>query len=223
MKKLCIFDLDGTLVNSVYDLADAMNAVLENNGCPVHDVEKYKYFVGNGTLKLVERAVPESERSPERVAELHKQFAAEYEKRLVNKTRAYDGIKELLTELKARGVLLAVASNKPHPFTVEVVEGVFGKGVFDLISGKKEGVPTKPSPEIMLDIMAKLGAAAEGCIHSGDSAVDVNTAHNSGVKCIGCTWGFRTREELEGAGADFIAEGPEDIFTLCSEFFGFDN
>lgn len=214
MKKLYIFDLDGTLVNSIYDLADAMNSVLGKYGYPVHDTEKYKYFVGDGTLKLVERAIPESERTEEKIASLHSEFSEEYTKRAVEKTRPYDGIVQLLNKLKESGCLLSVASNKPDKFSRFIVETLFGTEIFDMISGKKEGVPTKPAPDIVFDIMNSLGVSAENTVMAGDSNVDVFTAHNAGLKCIGCTWGFRGRRELTEAGADMIADNPAEIWDL---------
>lgn len=214
MKKLYIFDLDGTLVNSIYDLADAMNSVLGKYGYPVHDTEKYKYFVGDGTLKLVERAIPESERTEEKIAGLHSEFSEEYTKRAVEKTRPYDGIVQLLNKLKESGCLLSVASNKPDKFSRFIVETLFGTEIFDMISGKKEGVPTKPAPDIVFDIMKRLGVSAENTVMAGDSNVDVYTAHNAGLKCIGCTWGFRGRRELTEAGADMIADNPAEIWDL---------
>lgn len=214
MKKLYIFDLDGTLVNSIYDLADAMNSVLGKYGYPVHDTEKYKYFVGDGTLKLVERAIPESERTEEKIASLHSEFSEEYTKRAVEKTRPYDGIVQLLNKLKESGCLLSVASNKPDKFSRFIVETLFGTEIFDMISGKKEGVPTKPAPDIVFDIMKRLGVSAENTVMAGDSNVDVYTAHNAGLKCIGCTWGFRGRRELTEAGADMIADNPAEIWDL---------
>lgn len=214
MKKLYIFDLDGTLVNSIYDLADAMNSVLGKYGYPVHDTEKYKYFVGDGTLKLVERAIPESERTEEKIASLHSEFSEEYTKRAVEKTRPYDGIVQLLNKLKESGCLLSVASNKPDKFSRFIVETLFGTEIFDMISGKKEGVPTKPAPDIVFDIMKRLGVSAENTVMAGDSNVDVFTAHNAGLKCIGCTWGFRGRRELTEAGADMIADNPAEICDL---------
>ncbi|MBR1863591.1 MAG: HAD family hydrolase [Ruminococcus sp.] len=216
MRRLCIFDLDGTLVNSVEDLADSTNEALKKFGCPVHEVDKYRYFVGNGTLKLIERALPEELRTPEMISRVHGCFAQEYEKRLVNKTCAYEGIKDVLKNLKARGFLLAVASNKPDRFAKEVTLGIFGEGLFDRIFGKKDGVPVKPAPDIIFGLVDALGADLAGCIHCGDSAVDVNTAHNAGIPCIGCTWGFRERSELEEAGADMIADRPEDIYKYMT-------
>lgn len=214
MKKLYIFDLDGTLVNSLYDLADSVNIVLERHGYPIRETEEYKYFVGNGALKLIERALPEDARSEKNIRTIHDEFSKVYAEHFACKTKEYDGVKELLCELKKRGCMLAVASNKPDIFSKQVVKVIFGDGIFDNVHGKRDGVPTKPSPDIMLDIMAELGVKPEDCIHSGDSNVDVATAHNAGIECIGCTWGFRPEEELRAAGADFIAHKPMDILTF---------
>lgn len=211
MKKTYIFDLDGTLINSIYDLADSMNVVLEKCGYSTYETEKYKYFVGNGTLKLVERTVPESERNEKRIKELHEMFSSEYNKRCVNKTRPYDGIVDLLKKLKSDGNVLAVASNKPDAFVKYIVNSIFDKEIFDVIEGKKDGVPTKPAPDIVYNVMKKVGSDKSFTVMIGDSNVDVETAHNAGIKCIGCVWGFRGRKELEDAGAEYIAEKPEDI------------
>lgn len=214
MKKLYIFDLDGTLVNSLCDLADSVNYVLEKYGYPVHDIEEYKYFVGNGTLKLIERALPESDRTNEKIEKLHSEFSQEYTKRALDKTRPYDGIVQLLNKIKENDCKLAVASNKPDKFSKYIVESLFGTDIFDIISGKKDGVPTKPSPDIILDILNQLGVSKEDAVMAGDSNVDVFTAHNAGLKCVGCTWGFRGRQELVEAGADVIADIPEEIWDL---------
>ena len=211
MKKLYIFDLDGTLADSLCDLADSVNIVLEKHGFPTHDTEKYKYFVGNGALKLIERALPEDKRDTDTIKLIHAEYSKVYAERMLCKTKPYDGIREVLEKLKAKGCLLAVASNKPDDCTVYIVETLFGKGMFHTVYGKREGVPTKPSPDIMYMIMEELGVTTDECIHTGDSNVDVNTAHNAGIECIGCTWGFRTEEELISAGADHIAHIPEDI------------
>ena len=214
MKKLYIFDLDGTLVDSLEDLADSVNITLERHGYPGHITEEYKYFVGNGALKLIERALPENARTEQNIRAVHNDYTKVYTEHLLCKTKPYDGINELLAELKRRGCKLAVASNKPDMHSRMVVESIFGADIFDTVHGKREGVPTKPSPDIMLDIMAELGVTAEECVHSGDSSVDVETAKNAGIACVGCTWGFRTQEELEKAGADFIAHEPADILHM---------
>lgn len=214
MKKLYIFDLDGTLVNSVFDLGDSMNEVLLRHGFPTFDYDAYKRFVGNGTLKLVERALPEERRTKEKIAEYHEEFSEEYSRRCICKTRPYEGIEKVVETLRSRGILTAVASNKPDGFARFIVSSVFGEGKFDHIAGKKDGVPTKPAPEIIYNILEALNASAEECVVVGDSDVDVLTSRNAGAECIGCCWGFRGREELENAGADFIAEKPLDILDF---------
>ena len=188
--------------------------MLKRHGYPVHAVEKYKYFVGNGAVKLIERALPESARQETEIKKIHAEYSGVYAEHLLCKTKAYQGITELLDELKARGCLLAVASNKPDIYSQRVVKAIFGEGRFDSIHGKRDGINTKPDPQILFDIMSELGVDAEDCVHSGDSSVDVATAHNAGIKCIGCTWGFRTEEELLDAGADNIAHCPADILRL---------
>ena len=213
-KKTYIFDLDGTLVNSLYDLADSMNSVLEESGFPIYDTEKYRYFVGNGTMKLVERTLPERLRTEENIALYHRKFAAEYERRCLNKTRPYDGIIPILEKLKSEGAVLAVASNKPHEFAGYIVKNLFEDNLFDVVMGKKDGVPTKPSPDIIKSIFTYTSTSEKESLMVGDSDVDVLTAHNAGIKCCGVLWGFRTKEELERAGADYFASEPEDILKI---------
>lgn len=217
MKKLFVFDLDGTLVNSIYDLGDAMNAVLERYGFSVFGYDTYKHFVGNGTLKLVERALPEDMRSEENIKKYHAEFSEEYNKRCLNKTKPYEHICEVLEMLRGEGIMTAVASNKPDGFVNYIVKNIFGEKDFDLIVGKKDGVPTKPAPDIIYNILDMLGVSAKDAVLIGDSDVDVITAKNAGLDCIGCVWGFRGREELENAGAKYIAEVPHDIVSICHE------
>lgn len=215
MKKLYIFDLDGTLVNSIFDLGDSMNEVLLRHGFPTFDYDVYKHFVGNGTLKLVERALPAEQRTKEKITEYHAEFSEEYNKRCICKTKPYDGIEKVIETLRSKGILTAVASNKPDGFAKFIVSSVFGDGKFDYVTGKKDGIPTKPAPEIIYNILEKLNVSAEECVIVGDSDVDVLTSKNVGVECIGCCWGFRGRKELENAGAEYIAEEPADILKFC--------
>lgn len=217
MKKrsLVIFDLDGTLVNSIYDLADAVNSSLEEFGYPVHEVSEYYHFVGNGTVKLCERALPESNRSEDEIMRLHTAFADRYNKCCTNKTKIYEGIIPLLESLKAEGVKCAVASNKTDRFVKYIVSELFPSGLFDMVVGKKEGVPTKPDPQIILDIIGSFGYEKSGCLMVGDSDVDVVTAHNGGIECVGCSWGFRGAEELVSTGADYIVNKPQEIIKYC--------
>ena len=208
--KLAIFDLDGTLVDSLGDLADACNNGLKKMGYPVHELEKYRYFVGDGVLKLVERILPEDKRSEENISALKAEFDGYYNVHFADKTHPYDGIVPLLHELSAKGVKLAVASNKPDEFTKSVVK-VFFEGKFDMVLGKCPDTEKKPAPDILLKIMDALDVSADETVMIGDTNVDIRTAKNAGVSSIGCLWGFRTMEELEQAGADHIVSSPNEI------------
>lgn len=211
MKKLVIFDLDGTLVNSLEDLADSVNIALRTMHFNVHDVEEYRYFVGNGVMKLCERALPEENRSEENLAALYSIFTERYADCCCNKTRPYDGISELLCRLKESGVLLAVASNKTHTYCLEIVSKLFGDNAFDAICGSDNGFAKKPSPDVIFDIMKRFGISQADTLLVGDSNVDIETAKNASVESVGCLWGFRTEHELLSAGANHIAKQPLDI------------
>lgn len=213
MIQLAIFDLDGTLVDSICDLADAVNTALAEKGHPTHTVDEYRFFVGNGAKKLIERAAPADTDETERDL-LYARFSQIYREHCLDKTKPYVGMAELVLRLRSEGVKCAVASNKPDEFSKEIVNALFGDGSFDLVRGKLDGVPTKPSPDIIFSITEKLGIPTENSVMIGDSNVDVQTAHNARIPCIGCEWGFRGRKELENAGADMIAASPEDIYTF---------
>lgn len=211
MIKLVVFDLDGTLINSIEDLADAVNNSLRDMGYPIHTLDKFNHFVGDGVIKLCERALPDD--AKEHTEELRGRFSEYYAKNSTNKTRPYDDIEDMLTQLKSNGIKLAVASNKPHNFSVSIVEHFFGN-TFDTILGNAPERPKKPSPEIIYDIMKIAGVSADETIMVGDSDVDIITAKNAGIKSIGCVWGYRGKAELQQAGADFIAKYPNDIADI---------
>ena len=210
---LAIFDLDGTLANSIYDLADAVNKALTDGGFPTHDYDEYRHLVGNGAKKLIERALPGGS-PPELRDKIHAAFSENYRACCLDKTKPYDGIPELIGRLRGEGVLCAVASNKPDEFSRYIVESLFGKDVFSVIRGKREGTPVKPAPDIVYSIAAELGCDLKNAVYIGDSDVDVQTAHNAGLECIGCAWGFRGEEELSRAGADYIARKPQEIADI---------
>lgn len=214
MYKLVIFDLDGTLVNSLEDLGNACNSALERFGYPTHPMDSFRYFVGDGVPMLIRRALPESERSEENIAMVKAVFDEIYGRNYNVCTRPYDGITELLDKLKAEGILIAVASNKPDNFTQTIVTSMFGD-TFSYVSGKKEGFEKKPDPQIALHIMEKLGVSPKDVLFAGDSSVDMQTAHNAGCDCIGCVWGFRTLQELTDNKATYIANSPIDIFNAA--------
>lgn len=212
MKKLCIFDLDGTLVDSLRDLADSTNLVLSINNFPTHPVEAYRHFVGDGAYQLVRRALPEDSREESVVLTCKGQFDVIYNERCFAHTRPYDGAKELLKHCREAGILTAVLSNKPHPFTKQIVERLFSPGDFDMVLGQQDGMPKKPDPAGVERILQALKTAPEDAVLIGDSDVDVITAKNAGICSVGVCWGFRGREELSRAGADFLAESMEECW-----------
>ncbi len=210
--KLAVFDLDGTLINSLEDIAEATNYSLRSLGFPEHELSKFNYFVGDGVKKLIERVLPpDNSDSFNAALELYNEY---YDKNYTVKTYVYEGVLETLEKLRSSDVVLAVASNKSHQFVVNVIKHYFGENIFSIVCGKSENRPVKPDPAIIEYIIKSLNTDFEERFMVGDTAIDINTGKNSGLKTIGCLWGFRTREELVGAGADFIAQKPEDILKF---------
>ena len=202
-----LFDLDGTLLNTIDDLADSANRVCAAHGWPQFTPAQYCYFVGNGIPKLVERFSPETARTPAMLAATLREFDAQYGAHMFDKTAPYPGMPQLLARLHARGVRMAVYSNKADEFAGEVVARYFDPALFALVRGARPGVPTKPAPEGTRALLAALGEdpAAGNVLYVGDSNVDVATAHNAGLPCCGVLWGFRTKQELQDAGAEYLA------------------
>ncbi len=211
MKKLCIFDLDGTLLNTLPTIAHYGNSALAKYGLPSIGEERYKAHVGDGRDELIHRMLSDfSSDTPELFGKVGKAYDEAYEADTMYLTEPYDGIVELLAELKAKGVLLAVLSNKPHNVAKVVVEEVF-PDTFSEIWGKKDDYPTKPSPDAVFKILEILHVPTEEAIFIGDTAVDVKTGKNAGLFTIGCEWGFRDKAELETAGADATVREPKEI------------
>jgi phosphoglycolate phosphatase len=214
MIKLVIFDLDGTLLNTLEDIADCTNFILQKNGFPTHKVEAYKYFVGNGVVKLLERALP-IDISEETFAEIHKEFLHYYEIHKEDKTVPYPGIVETLEMLQAKGIMLAVATNKPHELLPVLMQRFFPTIKWAAVFGSRKNVPVKPNPQIVYDILDSINCKDAECqisiheiLYVGDTAVDMETAQKAGLTKVGALWGFRTKEELVQANADFIIEHP---------------
>lgn len=214
MIKTVLFDLDGTLLNTLDDLADAGNWVCAQHGWPVYPVEAYKHMVGNGIPKLVERFSPPEARTPAVLADTLAAFQADYGAHLRDKTAPYPGMPALLARLKAAGVQLAVFSNKADPLARQVVADYFDAALFDAVRGALPGVPTKPAPQGTLALMQAIGADPAATLYVGDSNVDVDTAHNAGLPCCGVLWGFRTRQELTDAGAEHLAADAEELWNV---------
>ncbi len=212
--KLAIFDLDGTLLDTIGDLAEACNYMLAQRGLAPHTREEYHKMVGNGILKLVERALPEELRSTEYVLAAREDFLAYYVEHIDCYTRPYDGIREVLHTLQEEGWTLAVASNKFDDGTQRLVSSIFSEVEFKAVYGNRENFPLKPDAALIELIMEECGAVRETTTMIGDSGVDMQTAKNGGVRSIGCTWGFRSREELEQNGADIIVDNPLEILKV---------
>lgn len=210
-----IFDLDGTLADTLYDLADAVNYGLRQLGYPEHEYEKYKHFVGNGVQKLCFRALPEDKKDD--AEKLHEYFNEYYGEHFLDKTKLYDGMYETLKKLSANGVKLAIATNKPENFAVEIADALLSELDFVKILGGCDYRPKKPDTAILVEIFAALPDKENRVFMIGDSNVDVEVGKNAGIETIGCVWGFRGREELETAGADFIAETVDDIVKFILE------
>ncbi len=211
---MVIFDLDGTLLDTVGDLAGACNDLLAAHGWPQHEVDEYYYFVGNGINKLIERALPHDIASAEAAAALRPEFVGLYQSRITRLTKPYEGIRALLRELRSRGLKLAVASNKYQEGTCELVSHFFADVEFCAVFGQREGIPVKPDPAVVREIMALTGTEPCETLYVGDSGVDMQTARNAGIQSAGVTWGFRPRAELESCGACHIIDRPGQILEL---------
>lgn len=212
---LIIFDLDGTLLNTIGDLAEAANVMLRKRNLPQHTYEEYCTFVGNGIMRLVERALPEELRTAESVAAARQDFLSYYIDHIDRKTKPYEGIVQLLNDLQAAGVSLAVASNKFQAGTGELIHRFFPEIGWVAVYGQRPDVPLKPDPAVVEEILSGVNIPRERILYVGDSGVDIETAHRAGIKAVGVTWGFRSRSELEAAGADRIVDRAEEILSLC--------
>ena len=211
MYKNVLFDLDGTLLNTIDDLADAGNRVCAARGWPTHTPEQFRYLVGNGIPKLIERFTPEQFRTPETLADACRAFDADYGAHMFDKTRPYPGMPELLAQLAEAGVRMAVFSNKDDALARRVVSHYFDTSLFVMVRGALPDVPKKPAPAGTMALMHAMGAGPDDTLYVGDSNVDVLTGHNAGLPCCGVLWGFRTEEELRQAGADYLAADTDGL------------
>ena len=212
MFRYVFFDLDGTLLNTLDDLAAAGNYALESLGFETYPAERYKYFVGNGIPKLIERILPEGS-SAELMERTHELFAEYYGAHSEDMTRPYDGIPELIEKLYDNGIKTAVITNKDHVFAGELIRRYFGNRI-TAVYGSVPGVPHKPDPQVVNKAIDELRAAREEILYVGDSGVDMRTAKNAGLVSAGVLWGFRKEEELISEGAVYICKEPSDIAEL---------
>lgn len=224
---IIIFDLDGTLINTIDDLGQACNHALAACGFPTHEIQDYPSLVGNGINRLIERALPEQHRNEQTVLQVREHFVPYYDIHNCDLTQPYEGIKELLAELKKQQHILAVASNKYQAATEKIVAQLF-PGIFDIVLGERENIPRKPDPQIVWDIVECLEDGSKAAysledatlqdgskvLYIGDSLVDAQTAKAAGVPFVACTWGFCTREQLQSANPDYIINHPAEVLTI---------
>lgn len=213
--KACIFDLDGTLGDTLDSLVYSVDKTLKEMHLPAITQDQCRSFVGNGARYLMERALEAAgDEGHSRIEEGMEVYGRIFDENCTYHLQPYEGIMQLLGSLKDRGIRLAVLSNKPHRQTVKVVHAMCGEGVFDYIQGQKEGIPRKPDPAGVHYALEKLGVSKEECLYIGDSEVDIATGKNAGTKTIGVSWGFRGKEELKAAGAEYIIDKAEELLQF---------
>jgi len=212
-----IFDLDGTLLDTLRDIANAANTVLAGHGIPTRDIDEYRYFVGDGMRMLIHRALPEGKRSGETMDDLVEEFRRVYVRNWNVTTRPYPGVSDMLDAVSSRPLGLAVLSNKPDNFTKMCVTEFLSAWTFDVVLGSRPEAPRKPDPTTALAIARTLGVVPKQILYLGDSAVDMKTATAAGMFPVGALWGFRSRTELEESGAQALIERPADLVPLLHE------
>ena len=212
-----MFDLDGTLLDTLQDLADSMNAVLSRLGLPTHPPDSYRYFVGRGREHLVAAALPKNRRNPETITECVTAMDREYGKRWAQNSKPYPGIPALLSGIDTLGVTKAVLSNKSDEFVCAMVKKLLGQWSFAVIRGAKPNVPLKPDPAAALGIADDLGIAADKWLYLGDSDIDMQTANSAGMYAAGALWGFRTANELASAGSKVLVQTPLEVLELLNK------
>jgi phosphoglycolate phosphatase len=212
--KAVLFDLDGTLIDTIDDIGNAVNRVLLNKGFTKHAISSYRQFIGDGSKNLITRALPEEHRNKNLISACLKEFVEDYSRNIVVKTRPYDGIPEMLDVLKAQGLKLAVLSNKPDSLTKKCVSSILSKWDFDVVLGQRESVPLKPDPYGALEVAEKLAIPPANFLYLGDTAVDMKTAVSAGMFPVGVLWGFRTLKELKENGARAIIDEPLKVIDI---------
>lgn len=209
-----VFDLDGTLLDTLRDIARSANTALAGLGFPQHNEEAYKYFVGDGRGALAVRILPESHRDETTVSRLVASLDREYDQHWADNTRPYDGIPSLLQALTARGTKMAVLSNKPDDYTKLMVSRLLPQWRFEAVVGARPSVPSKPAPAAALEIAGRLHVLPRECLYVGDTDTDMKTARASGMFAVGALWGFRTEDELRASGAEALIRSPMELLAL---------
>lgn len=212
MIKLCIFDLDGTLTDTIESLTYSVDKTLKEMGLSEITGEQCQSFVGNGARYLMDKSIRAAgDEDGERLDEAMEIYGRIFDENCTYHVTPYDGIVDMLSELHKREIHLAVLSNKPHRQTVKVAQTIFGKDAFDVVQGQKEGIKRKPAPDGIYAVLDKLSVSKEECLYVGDSEVDIATGKNAGVKTVSVAWGFRTEEELRESGASLLIHEPREI------------
>jgi haloacid dehalogenase superfamily, subfamily IA, variant 1 with third motif having Dx(3-4)D or Dx(3-4)E len=209
--KAVIFDLDGTLLDTLDDLGDSTNAVLMRRGFPVHEMKEYKHFIGNGIYNLVVRALPEDVKDREFIDNCVQEMREEYSKRIIARTHPYDGITDLFDRLKELNIKMGILSNKPNEATNYVVSKLLPSYEFAEVYGERQGVPRKPDPTGAIDMARSMGVLPSEVLYLGDSGVDMETANKAGMWAVGALWGFRDRDELVENGARAVISKPVEL------------
>lgn len=217
-KSLVIFDLDGTLLNTITDLGHAANYALEKNGYPTHHLSSYPHFVGNGIRKLIERVLPAEDRTEEIVNKMRADFITYYNDHLTDTTEPYPGIEDMLRDLQAAGVKMAVATNKYQSAATNLILHFFPYISWVSIAGQTEGIPVKPDPSVVFRILGEYPTPKADVMMVGDSGVDMETARRACVESTGVSWGFRSVAELTEAYADHIINAPDELVTLVGAY-----
>lgn len=214
MVKLCIFDMDGTTVNTINSIAHFANNALNKYGLNSIDTEKYKIIVGNGAKVLIERAIELTGGTKEQFEKVLVEYNTTYDNDFMYLTEAYEGIIDMLTALKEMGVESIILSNKPHSTALKVSDALFGEDLIKRCFGGRDGVPLKPDPQAVYEILELEGVKKEECVYIGDTSTDMKTGKSAGLFTVGVLWGFRGREELETSGADVIISNPAELIDI---------
>lgn len=218
MLKLCIFDLDGTVLDTIHTIAHYGNYALKRHGVEPIETSEYKYLVGTGMVNLIKKMLQfRSCYTEELFSRVLSDYDSAYNADASYKTRIFDGLLQILDELKAMGLKLAIVSNKPDYPTRLVVNKLYGEGYFDYVTGKRDGVPLKPDPTVVYNVMDMFGVNADECVYVGDTSTDMHTGKNAGIYTIGVLWGFRGEDELRLSGADAIVSTPAELYSVIRE------
>lgn len=215
MIKACIFDMDGTTVNTINSIAHFANGALNKAGLPSIDTEKYKILVGNGAKTLVERMLETVGADMKYFDSVYPEYNTTYDNDFLYLTEPYEGILDMLKALKSMGIKIAILSNKPHITAQKVSDALFGDSLIDICCGAKEGIPLKPAPDGVYGIMKEFNAKNNECLYIGDTSTDMKTGKSAGLFTVGVLWGFRDRKELESSGADAIIAHPSALIDIA--------